>query len=160
MKKTICLLFCVLLSFSGCTKKSPEVTPVTTGLRFNAQLKSSEQNLNCSVKIDANGNMTMKIDKIEYLFSGNTVTLSYGEISHQTELSAFPKSTFADLLYAVFNSISKSGKSVVSNGEKYYISNSTEKYDYTCFFAQTGIPLEIKEKNFGITAVITGAVIT
>ncbi|MBR4123475.1 MAG: hypothetical protein IKT93_03570 [Clostridia bacterium] len=157
MKKIICLIFLVLLSFSGCAKKSPEVTPVTTGLKFNAQITNGEQNLNCSVKIDANGNMQMKIDQIEYLFSGNTITINYADISHKTELSAFPKNTFADFLYVIFNSVSKSGKDVITNDKEYYISNSTDKYEYTCFFAQTGLPLKITEKNFGITALITGA---
>ena len=160
MKKIICLIFLILLSFSGCAKKSPEVTPVTTGLKFNAQITSGEQKLNCSVKIDANGNMQMKIDQIEYLFSGNNVTINYADISHKTEISALPKNTYTDLLYIIFNSISKSGKSVISDDKQYYISNSTDKYEYTCFFAKTGIPLKIEEKNFGIIATITGSVIT
>ncbi len=159
MKKIICLFFLILLSFSGCAKKSPEVTPVTTGLKFDALLTNGEQKLNCSVKIDVNGNMEMKVDQIEYLFSGNTVTINYADISHQTELSALPENTLADFLYVIFNSISKSGKGVVSDDKKYYISNITDKYEYTCFFAKTGIPLEIEEKNFGVNAVITGAVI-
>ncbi len=159
MKKIICLIFIILLSFSGCAKKSPEVTPVTTGLKFNAQIISGEQKLNCSVKIDTNGNMQMKTDQIEYLFSGNTVTLNYSDISHKTEISALPKNTYTDLLYIIFNSVSKSGKCVISDDKEYYISNSTDKYKYTCFFAETGVPLKIEEKNFGITAIITGSVI-
>lgn len=159
MKKIICLIFLILLSFSGCAKKSPEVAPVTTGLKFNAEITNSEQKLNCSVKIDANSNMQMKIDQIEYLFTGNTVTLNYGDISHQIEISSLPENTLTDFLYSVFNSVSKSDKNVMSDGEEYYISSSTDKYEYTCFFAQTGIPLKITEKNFGITVFISKATI-
>ncbi len=163
MKKIILITFSFLLILSGCIKKSPEVTPVTTGLNFNAEISYLDNTYEYSVKIDENANLEMtdsSDNEIKYFFSGDKLTVSFGDISHETDISTLNNGLIIDLLYSVMNSIRKNGEDIISDGKNYYINGSTEKYKYTCFYGQTGLPIKITESNFAVTVIIKNAVIT
>lgn len=162
MKIIILLVVSFLIFLSGCTNTCPEVTPVTTGLKFNAEISYLNNTYKSNVKIDENGNLEMSTDsapQIKYFFSGDKITLTHNEISHETEISSLQNGLTLDFLYSVFKSLSKSGEKTLTDKDKYYIKYDTEKYKYTCFFGMSGLPIKITESNFGITVLIKDATI-
>lgn len=151
-----------IIFITGCKTKSPEVTPVTTGLEFVSEIKYLNEIHKYKVNIDRNGNMEMRSmlsPNIDYLFTGGKVTVTFDSITHETELSTLSNKLTIDLLYSVFNSVSKD-KTAVYNKEKHYIKGNTNKYFYTYTFGMTGLPIKITEENFGVTVMITDCSIT
>ncbi len=163
MKKIVFLVLSSLIILSGCKNTSPEVTPVTTGLKFNAEITYLDKIYNYNVKIYENGNLEMSTDsvpKVKYFFSGDKITLNHNSISHETEISSLQSGLNLDFLYSVFKSLSKMNNKTNTNSENYYIKGDTGKYKYTCFFGMSGLPIKITEQDFGLNVAIKNVSIT
>lgn len=160
MKKILIIVFCISFFIQGCKTKSPAVTPVTTGLEFIACISYQNENYQYNVKISQNGITEIETafePKITYLFTGGKLTISYNDISHETEIQEINNKLPIDLIYSVFNSLSHTKTDPAFKNDNCYIKGNTEKYSYICHFGMSGLPIKITESNYGITVIIKNA---
>ena len=159
MKKVLFTAIFLLLFLSGCKTKSPEVIPITTGLKFNAQIFYLGNNYEYNVVIDSNSNceITDNSTNIKYYFQGSKLTIEYNGISHETD--SLSDKLPLDLIYSVFNSINHSTAKPITENNNCYIKSADEKYSYTCYFGMSGLPVKIEESNFPVTVDIKNCTI-
>ncbi len=163
MKKIFLILLSLCLVCSGCSgyKKSSAVTAVTSGLSFTAKLSYDGKNYNYSVKIDKNG--TTEIKNIsanektgtDYIFENGTVTYKYNKLSYKTNISDIPQSSVADFIYTVFKETESKRNNVSYKNEEYYIKGETDKYKFTVYLGETGLPIKITDTKMDVLVIIT-----
>lgn len=156
MKKLILVLFCLNLfcGLCACNQKSPDVTAVTTGLLFTAEISLNDYKECFFVKSEADGALYLECcsDKNktsnDYLFKNSTVTYIYKDLEYETEISSLPDSFIIDLIPVALNEIR--GKELSYKNKKYFVKGNTEKYSFTVYCGASGLPIEIVEQNKGI----------
>lgn len=165
MKRIFLILLTFCLVFSGCSgyKKSSAVTAVTTGLSFIAKLSYEDGNYDFSVKIDEKGITEIKNisneEKVgtDYIFEDGTVTYRYNELSYKTNINSIVESSVADFIYTVFKETENKRNNVSYKNEKYYIKCETDKYKFTIYLGQTGLPIKITDTKKGVSVIIKNA---
>lgn len=160
MKKALIIVFLLTFFIQGCKTKSPAVTPVTTGLEFIARISYQGENFEYKVKINKNGITEIENTsepKIKYLFTGGKLTISYNDISHETEIQKINHKLPIDIIYSVFNSISHTKTEPIFEDKNCYIKGNTEKYEYVCYFGMSGLPIKITESNYDIIVTINNS---
>ena len=154
MKKALCLLFSLLIFCSGCDSKSSGVTAVTSGLSFDAKLIFSGKETIYTVNIEKDGTTEIILPSgAVFVFSDNTYTVSYDGISKTADLSSLNKNLYVDFFYSLFKAVREKDCKVTAKDNRYLLECNTEKYDFTLFIGQSGLPIEVNEKNFGFKAV-------
>lgn len=145
MKKTLILLLVLLTAVLniGCTKKSPDVTLVTTGLKFTLEVALGGKDYEYTVEIDEKGELcaTAVLPKS---IEGLTYTTESGNFF--TEFKGLKTETNAPggiipTLYAVFSDAAQNG--ITETGDNIKISGKTP-VNYCLFVAQTGLPLKLE----------------
>ena len=147
MKKILCILLTFIFICSGC-KKSSEVTCVTAGLSFNAEVKDENGISNYKVIISKNRETLIYETNnpgLKYKFSENKLILSYNNLSQSYIITELPKSNPL-FLYSAFAKLNKEDKAVYKNKE-YILIKKTDKFDYKIKVSNKGIPIEAEEKN-------------
>lgn len=159
MKKLLFVLPIIIFTLCSCTKKSPDVTAVATGLSFTAEIKQGKKDYVYDVVIDKNGAMTLKSQddkKLSFYFCGNTLNKRYDDIEFSSTVSSVAKNDTCDLLFDVFSDV-KTNRSIYTKNNRYYQKGETQKYSYTLHITKSGIPLKLEESRFGITVLFKKA---
>lgn len=163
MKKILCFILCLCFFIpTGCNKKSSDVTAVTTGLSFTAEISYKNNTVSYSVTIFDNSDTEIKtlsdsLSGLCYTFSGETVTVSYNGLEYNIPISSLPEGIITDFLYSVFCTVKENNSAVMSENDEYYISDRNEKYSFKIYLGETGLPLKIEDSENGITAIIKNA---
>lgn len=137
---TLILIFTAVLNV-GCTKKSPEVTLVTTGLIFNLETKVQNTDFKYNVEIDENGDFTATVLLPENI-KGYIIKTENGKFLGEFKgLSTETEGGIIKTLYDCFNT-AKTAETAEENGE-YKISGKTE-FSFDLYLGQTGLPLKLE----------------
>ena len=143
MKRTL-LIFTLILTAVlniGCSKKSPEVTLVTTGLIFNLEYTAQNTNFKYNVKIDEKGDFTATVLEPENL-KGYVIKTENGKFLGEFKgLSAEVDGGAVKTIYNCFNTAKNSAASE-ENGE-YKISGKAD-FSFNLYLGQTGLPLKLE----------------
>ncbi len=167
MKKVFIPFFCLLAFCIGCSGfiKSSDVTAITSGLSFTAEISHSDNTYIYDVTINKNGSTEMKPKNADstigtdYLFDGNTVTYKYDNLEYSSKISAIPKSSYADFIYTVLKETAKQKSKVKSKNNQYYLEGKTDKYDFLIYFGGSGLPLKIIDKNKNLSVILKNVVL-
>lgn len=157
--KKLSVLLCLSLFLCACSATNSKITPICSGVSFNAQINYENQVYDFLVSINDSGNTMIenKMDRYIIEFSETGVNFKYGDLVYKTELTALPDDFKLDLIHTVFSDISKSKPMVISKNDSFFVEGETEKYKYKVFFGLSGLPLEIIEKNNNISIIISNA---
>ena len=156
MKKLFIPIFCIIILLCSC-EKIPSVTAVTKGIKFNALLDYEGAKKNYSVIIKNNGKMIVtSIDNgITYTYMGGIMEVGLKGISKEYEISALNENTITDFFYAIFSESEKLSQDIRKKDGRLCIQGKTDKYLFALYLSGNGLPLEIEEKNFNITATLS-----
>lgn len=158
MKRALCLLLSLLIFCSGCGIKSSGVTAVTSGLSFDAKLIYAGEESIYTVNIEKNGTTEITLESgAAFTFSDDNYTVSYEGLSKTAKLSSLNKNLYVDFFYLLFKTLRENDYEVTSKDDRHLIECGTSKYDFTLFIGQSGLPIEVNEKNFGFKAVFLSA---
>ena len=163
MKKIFILVLC-FTCFCGCKVKSPNVTAVTTGLSFSAEMLIDGVKYKYDTEILQDGSIKMAATEPENIkdliisISQGKIKACYKGLEYNTDIGELPNGVVIDFLYCVFTDINSNNKKVSVKEDEFYIKGNTEKYDYTVAFGQSGLPLKIIDKS-GIDIIIKNACI-
>ena len=145
MKKALILLLVLLTAVLniGCTKKSPDVTLVTTGLKFTLETALGGTDYEYNVEIDQNGEFSATA-VLPKNISGLTYYTDNGQLFAEfkglkTETNA--PSGIIPTLYDCFNTAKTA--EIAEENKEYKISGETP-VNYCLFVAQTGLPLKLE----------------
>lgn len=145
MKKFLTLFLIILTAVLniGCNKKSPEVTLVTTGLKFTLETTLGDTDYEYAVEIDKNGRFCATAVLPQSL-EGLTYHTEKGQLfaefkGLETEISS--TEGIIPTLYGVFSNASQGNITEADGSIK--ISGETP-VNYCLFVAQTGLPLKLE----------------
>lgn len=138
------ILFSLMVLNTGC-KKSSEVTAVTSGLSFKAEIISDKNITECNVTIAKNGSTEITVTKPKEI-SGLTIsyngsrTFSYNGLTDKFD-GNLPIQSDTDLLYDIFSDAEKG--EVKKQNDTYFIKGKIDKTSYTMTLGGSGIPIKI-----------------
>ncbi len=155
MKKifTFCLAIIILFLTSGC-KKSSDVTAVTTGLSFTAQINFRDQEIICDAIIDKNGETTLtvvspeKIKGLQYKYSDSEGSMGYSGLEHKTS-SDLQENVFC-YIYKIFRSADKIKENVYIEKNIFFLKGENDIGSYKIHFGQSGLPIYVECKNISL----------
>lgn len=157
MKRFICLVLPLFFIFLFCScNKSSDVAAVTTGLSFTAKLSHQDKIYEYSYAFYKDG--TAKADLISdklttsLFFSDDTVKYSYMDLEHTQNLKLINENLIIDFIYKVLKDAD--GKKLDLNNNCYSLTGKTDKYTYTIYFGETGLPIKIEEPQKNIEVLI------
>lgn len=164
MKKSLVVILCLICIsvITGCKNES-KVTPVCSEISFTAEILYRNENFEYKTEITNVKDNTIKLSftdtatNIEYTFCDNQITEELFGIKNTKDISSIPSGSVLDLLYLIFSDINKNELSVTQTDTEYFIGSENAKYNYKITFGESGIPLQISERNFGIKAIIKDA---
>ena len=149
MKKIFSLLFfCILITVNavGCTKKSSDVTAVTTGLSFTAEISCHNTEFTCDAVISPSGDAQftivspVEIRDMKFSFSGGGTVITFQGIEYKTEGDL----TETDILSALYDIHKTADKNdVISQDDTFKINGTAACGDYTAELGESGLPLKI-----------------
>ena len=160
MKKLLIVGFMFVLLFSGC-KKSPDVTLVTSGLEFTANVNISGEEYEYLVKVITPSYMIFetlipqKIKGTVTEIKDEEVKLIYGELTQKTELSSLDENSHAVLIYNAFKYSTENKVEFEEN--EYFITSKEEKFKF--YLSEIGIPLKIVYPEKDSTIIIKKPII-
>lgn len=146
MKKLfLCLsLLLTLVLNTGCTKKSPEVTAVTTGLKFTLETNLQNTDYCYDVEIDQNGKITAvaimpkKIKGLKFTLEKDKATAEFKGLKTEIEVG----DGIIPQFHKILEDIRQNGKAYNSEGQ--HKINGKSPVNYCLFVAQTGLPLKLE----------------
>lgn len=158
MKKIFCSVICLIL-LSGCKALAVNTVPKLTGIKFTAKIESNVSNSEFNVTVFENGDteltsLSEELSEISYLFTPSCVTVSYNGLEYKTDSPTLPEYSFTDFVYSVFSTAAKNRPTLYKDGEKYCLSDKNDKYKFTLYFSENGLPLSAEDTENGITLII------
>lgn len=146
MKKLLLILLLIFTAVlnTGCTKKSPDVTAVTTGLKFTLETSIQNKSYIYDVEIDQNGKITAvavmpeKIKGLKFVLEKDKAFAEFKGL--KTEIEA--NNGIIPQFYETLEDIRQNGK--VYNNEGQYKISGEAPVSYCLFIAQTGLPLKLE----------------
>lgn len=164
MKKLYCAVFCILLglSLTGC-KKSSDVTAVTTGLSFTAEISAQDKNLICDGAIDENGDIIFtvtspeKIKGLCYSFSGDSAQISFNGLTYPLDTLPYENSFTA--LKEIFSIVRKDEKNITSSNNSFFYSGECSFGEFRLFLGESGLPISASFSESGIEILFKNATI-
>ena len=166
MKKLVCLffIFITVISNAGCSKKSSDVTAVTAGLSFTAEISFGDVEIECLAETDKNGNAEFtilapeEIKELRFSFRGDDIYSTYKGLEHKfsTEL---PQTNAISSLYKILRNAAENKASVIKKDDNYILKGSADDCNYTMYLGATGLPIKISCDN-GLCVIIKNATIT
>lgn len=150
MKKILLLIlvFCVMFSNVGCSKKSSDVTLVTTGLSFTAEISYDSIKYSCFTEIFDSKKIVFtfenpdEIKGFKVIIDNDKMSIEYAGLSHNSN-DTFLEFTPFDMIYKIFKSATNN-ENLKFDKDKSMILSSVDSVDYTIKIGQTGMPIEIK----------------
>lgn len=166
MKKIFCVFSALILFLipSGCGNKTEEISAVTKGISFNAEVTYNGNTFLYFVDIDQD--FTTEIEYLENgkksgfktVFSDEKIVFKYKDLEYKTSSASLPDGIIADLIYSVFKNAQETTAIAADSGNA-SITDQTDKYSFVLTVGATGLPIKIEEKNFGINVIIKNATI-
>lgn len=159
MKKLLSITISLFFIFSlcNCNKESSDVTAVTTGLSFTAELSYKNQTFKYDYKIfkDGSAEALLHLDKTEtkIFFSENSIKYDFNNLEYTQSLNNLNENLIIDFIFSVMKDASN--KKVYTQNEYLCLEGKTDKYDYKMYLSEMGIPLKIEDKQKGIQVIIT-----
>lgn len=150
MKKTIYILICFAIFLTGCNQKSSEVTAVTTGLSFTAEITEKNSTYKCTAVIKPNGDTTFKILKPEKIkgltfnFSKNSYSMEFLDLKSNRP-SQFDN-TSLNLIYKAFLTANNKNE-VTFEKDKFILNGNTENHNFIFTLGESGLPLSLEFPN-------------
>lgn len=146
MKKLLYFLtlFSLIVLNTGC-QKSSEVTAVTSGLSFKAEIISDKNTTECNVTIPKDGSTEITVTKPKEIsgltisYNGNR-TFSYNGLKDKVD-GNLPVQSDTDLLYDIFSDAEK--REIKKQNDAYFIKGKVAKTSYTMTLGGSGIPIKI-----------------
>ena len=86
------------------------------------------------------------------------IKVNYNGLNYDTTIYELPQGTIIDFLYSAFSDVRLQECEVVKQNDEFFISGSTEKYNYKMIFGASGLPIEITEKS-GIKVTVKNATV-
>ena len=165
MKKIVVFsLLLVFVLFCGCNKISSDVTAVTTGLSFTAEieyvgfLSEYEVNITKDGSFDMTAIQPQSIKGMNIKLSDSKIKVDYNGLAYNTTLYELPQGIIVDFLYNAFSDIRLQEREVAKQNDEFFISGSTEKYNYKMILGASGLPIELIDKS-GIKVAIKNATV-
>lgn len=158
MRKVSAVLFAVIIFMSGCSAVSKQPYPVITNISFIAEVEYQNKILEYAVTISKNADYKIEILKdseptgFTATFKDENISFSYQGLEYKTALSSLADGLIIDLIYTCFDALPKNTPTN-SKDDVFFIKNKTQKYDYTIFFSEAGLPIKMEEKNYSITVI-------
>ena len=91
---------------------------------------------------------------INYVFKCTKVTYKYNSLEYSSDISSLPKGSVIDFIPTVFKQLEERANNVHYKNEQYYVTDSTQKYDFIFFLGESGLPLKITDDRNGISVII------
>lgn len=160
MKIIIALLSAIItvFSFSGCAEKRSNISPLTKGITFTAELTYYNECYESLVSVSQNGDMDIEItapDTIKGLsfhFDESGVTAKYSGLEYKYDTKALPEGIVCTCLYNIFRDTQKPDAAVIADKDVYCILGNTGKTDYKMYVGATGLPISAEDEKSGFKA--------
>lgn len=144
----------LILLLSSCSVPKKNESPVLSGISFQAEVTRDSKTEIFLVKFHKNGDCELSFTKdgeptgVGIFFSKNGANCFLNGTKLETNIGLLNEGLYADFIYSVF-SAARNCKIKYSDGLP-IIENTNGKYDFVITLSGSGLPLSIKEKNFGI----------
>lgn len=166
MKKIITVSFFILLALAlcGCTGRKTDISPVTRGISFTAELTYYNECYLAEVKIAESGAANFQITSpdtikgLTFRFEGDSVTAEYLGLEYKTDFQSLPEGNACIRLYEILTDASSEEISVTADGNNYYISRDGENR-YRLYVGATGLPIKAEDTSKGFTALFKNVTI-
>ena len=140
------LVFFIMFSNIGCTKKSSDVTIVTTGLSFTAEIVFDGVKFDCFTDVIDSNRMIFTfispeaIEGLKVIFQNGSMNMEYNGLEYKSSsgFNIYPLNS----VYNVFKTASYS-KNIKESGNA-NITLYVDSIEYEIKVGQTGLPIEIK----------------
>lgn len=157
MKKIISVLSLAVLFLCACGGEKINITPVTRGISFTAELTYYNECFRADVKVTKDGETDMEItspDTIKGLmfhFNGDSVTAEYSGLEYKADFKSLPEGVCCAKLYEILKDTFNEDTTVTLEGDSYYIVRDSENLSYKLYLGATGLPISAEEKSTGFT---------
>lgn len=165
MKRFLYLFLAVIMMVSniGC-KKSSDVTAVTKGLSFTAEITLGQLNISSDAVIKSDGTAEFKIISPEeikdlcYICNGDSVTLKFNGLEYTIEGNP-PEANAIVTVYKVFCLADSFKDSVTSKDGIFTLDFTLNGQNFTMLLGSSGLPIKILSKNADFEVIIKNATI-
>lgn len=146
------IIIVFVLSLCSC-KTGSQVKPTVKQISFTAEAvwDKTEYQVSAVTDGDLETEFTVispeKIGNLKLTFSGDTVKLYFLELEHETQITCLPEGSPVRVIYEALKSADSENLKVYSENNKYFIRYNIGDTDYRLVLAETGLPLEITDKN-------------
>lgn len=142
------LIFCVILTLSGCRKKTEPIQPVTQGFACEVNIKYGDKNLKCELLAPGGGIFIVRVkepkllDGLEFNWNADEFNISYKGLNYSVDPSVLPEAAFIKALKNVFSNVGiENGFKAVEDG--YVFEGGSESGDFKLTVSSEGIPLSL-----------------
>ena len=162
---SVLLLICFFLTGCSNAEIGKKIVPITNQIYFTAEIKTANTTFNYYVEINKDSEIYMEyINKndtspagFDYDFKNNTVIYKYKELVFKTDISELNTSSTIDFIPSVYKYFIEKNPEIYFSNQNYLIDGKTEKYDFTVYFGQTGLPIRLEERKNNIAITITNS---
>ena len=150
MKKILCLLILVLFLCS-CNVKSSNITPVTKGICFDADLSYYNETYQIKALIKENGDTEItftspkELSGLKISYIGDQITSDYNGIKYTSPLKESPQYSVSDIIYKIFSTVYDN---VITKDDSYYVESELDSLKYKLYIGATGLPIKIESPYF------------
>lgn len=148
----------LIVSITSCTEKAPKIPELITGFSGDADIELGETKIKCNISHTEKGISSITISSPENLKGlsfknlGGKYSISYNELSCETESSFLPDSSFAQAITNVLDKASEENGATYQRSEddKAIFIGTSESGDFTLYAdSKTGTikKIEIPEIN-------------
>lgn len=151
----------MILLLTGCNQLAKNITPHTRGITFNADISYYNENYECEVEIEQNGDTIISLTApqdlkgLSFSYKGDQVLITYNGLEYKCD-DFSPENSVADFIYSVFQCETND---VIKNDDNLYIEGKTQSQSYKLFIGATGLPLKITTVSGGYEIIIKNATI-
>lgn len=158
MKKTLAVIFIIVIVLCGCSEKK-KITPKLNNISFVAEITHYNEKITLETSFDSEGNMNAIVLKpedfksLEFNFKDDKVTAQFLGLTYTPKTGNLSVNHAARIIYDAFCDAEKHSKITIKKGENCEIKGETEGRQYVLKFSPAGLPLSLELKNDGYKAV-------
>ena len=157
MKKTIAIFSAIitLFSFSACSEKRSNISPLTKGITFTAELTYYNECYEGFVTVSDSGDMDIEITSpdtikgLSFHFDKSGVTAKYLGLEYKYDTDALPEGIVCTNLYEIIRDTQREDAAVIADKDDYFILGNTGKINYKMFVGATGLPISAEDEKSG-----------
>ena len=154
MKKTLVVVFILVIVLCGCSEKK-KITPKVNNISFVAEITYYNEKITLKTSFDAKGNMKATVLKpedfksLEFDFKDDKVTAQFLGLTYTPQTGNLSVNHAAKIIYDAFRDAEKHSEITIKNGENCQIKGES----YVLEFSPAGLPLSLELKNNGYKAI-------